>query len=79
MMEFVPPNAERLTKVKASDIKVGMYMSFPDRPWLETRFIFQGILLTTEKQVSEVRKECQHIFVNKEKSRTIQTLSLIHI
>ena len=73
MMEFVPPNAERLTKVKASDIKVGMYMSFPDRPWLETRFIFQGILLTTEKQVSEVRKECQHIFVNKEKSRTIQT------
>ncbi|GJM12265.1 MAG: hypothetical protein DHS20C12_06680 [Pseudohongiella sp.] len=50
-----------------------MYMSFPDRPWLETRFLFQGILLTTEKQVSEVQKECQHIFVNKEKSRKIQT------
>ena len=48
-------------------------MSFPDRPWLETRFLFQGILLTTEKQVSEVRKECQHIFVNREKSRVIQT------
>lgn len=73
MTEFVPPNAERLVKVKASDIKVGMYMSFPDRPWLETRFLFQGILLTTEKQVSEVRKECQHIFVDKEKSRRIQT------
>lgn len=73
MTEFVPPNAERLVMVKASDIKVGMYMSFPDRPWLETRFLFQGILLTTGKQVSEVRKECQHIFVNKEKSRTIQT------
>ncbi len=73
MTEFVPPNAERLMKVNASDIKVGMYMSFPDRPWLETRFLFQGVLLTTEKQVSEVRKECQHIFVDKEKSRTIQT------
>lgn len=73
MTEFVPPNAERLVKVPASDIEVGMYMSFPDRPWLETRFLFQGILLTTEKQVSEVQKECQHIFVNKEKSRKIQT------
>ena len=73
MTEFVPPNAERLVKVKGSDIKVGMYMSFPDRPWLETRFLFQGILLTTDKQVSEVRKECQHIFVDKKKSRAIQT------
>lgn len=73
MTEFVPPNAERLVKVKASDIKVGMYMSFPDRPWLETRFLFQGILLTTEKQVNEVRKEVEHIFVDKAKSREIQT------
>ncbi len=73
MTEFIPPNAERLVKVAAADIKVGMYMSFPDRPWLETRFLFQGILLTTEKQVGEVRKECQHIFVDKAKSREIQT------
>ncbi len=73
MSEFVPPNAERLVKVNASDIKVGMYMSFPDRPWLETRFLFQGILLTTDKQVSEVRGQCQHIFVDKNKSRAIQT------
>lgn len=73
MTEFMPPNAERLVKVNAPDIKVGMYMSFPDRPWLETRFLFQGVLLTTEKQVGEVRKECKHIFVSKEKSRVIQT------
>ncbi len=73
MTEFIPPNAERLEKVKAADIKVGMYMSFPDRPWLETRFMFQGILLTSEKHVKEVRAECQHIWVDKSKSRTIQT------
>ncbi|MEX0964249.1 MAG: HD-GYP domain-containing protein [Pseudohongiellaceae bacterium] len=73
MTEFVPPNAERLVKVDASDIKVGMYMSYPDRPWLETRFLFQGILLTNEKQVNEVCKECQHIFVDKAKSREIQS------
>lgn len=48
-------------------------MSFPDRPWLETRFLFQGVLLTTEKQVTEVQKECKHIFVDKAKSKEIQT------
>jgi len=73
MTDFVPPNAERLVKVMADDIKVGMYMSFPDRPWLETRFLFQGMLLATDKQVGEVRKECKHIFVNKDKSQRIQT------
>lgn len=73
MIEFVPPNSEKLEKVKASDIKIGMYMAYPDRPWLETRFVFQGILLSTEKQVKEVRGECQHIFVDRQKSMIIQT------
>ncbi len=48
-------------------------MAYPDRPWLETRFVFQGILLSTEKQVKEVRGECQHIFVDRQKSQIIQT------
>ncbi len=73
MSEFIPPNAERLERVKASDIKIGMYMAYPDRPWLETRFVFQGILLSTQKQVGEVRGECQHIFVDRQKSKIIQT------
>lgn len=50
-----------------------MYMSYPDRPWLETRFLFQGILLTTEKNVKEVSAECEYIWVDRAKSRTIQT------
>ncbi|MFK7864789.1 MAG: HD-GYP domain-containing protein [Pseudohongiellaceae bacterium] len=73
MAEFVPPNAERLEKIEAKNIKVGMYMSYPDKPWLETRFLFQGVLLTTEKQVSEVRGECKHIFVDRARSQEIQT------
>lgn len=73
MTEFLPPNAERLEKIQAKDIKVGMYMSYPDRPWLETRFVFQGVLLTTEKQVSEVRGECKHIFIDRARSEEIQT------
>lgn len=73
MTEFIPPNAERLEKVNSADIKVGMYMAFPDRPWLETRFLFQGILLTTQKQVNEVRGEVKHIFVDRQKSQVVQT------
>jgi len=48
-------------------------MAFPDRPWLETRFVFQGILLSTEKHVKEVKAECKYIWVDKQKSRAIQT------
>ena len=73
MTEFIPPNSEKLERVKAADNKVGMYMAFSDRPWLETRFVFQGILLTTAKQVNEVRGECQHIFIDRQKSKVIQT------
>jgi HD-GYP domain-containing protein (c-di-GMP phosphodiesterase class II) len=73
MSDFLPPNSEKLERVNASDIKIGMYMAYPDRPWLETRFVFQGILLSTAKQLKEVRGECQHIFVDRQKSRTIQT------
>ncbi len=73
MTEFTPPNSERLEKVNATDIKVGMYMAFPDRPWLETRFLMQGTLLKTEKQLGEVRVECKYIWVDRKKSRAIQT------
>lgn len=68
MADFTPPNVARLTKVRAEDIKIGMYMSHPDRPWLETPFLFQGLILDNEKLIAQVRAECEFIYVDKEKS-----------
>lgn len=68
MQEYTPPNAERLLKVNADEIKVGMYMSHPDRPWLETPFLFQGLLLDNDKLINQVKQVCKHIYVDQEKS-----------
>jgi len=68
MSEFIPPNVAKFVKVAAADIKIGMYMSFPDRPWLETPFLFQGLILDSEKLISQVQAECRFIYVDRAKS-----------
>ncbi len=68
MADYTPPNVAQLVKVMAIDIKVGMYMSHPDRPWLETSFLFQGLILDSEKLIVKVQAECKYIYVDKEKS-----------
>lgn len=68
MADFTPPNVAKFVKVPAEDIKVGMYMSYPDRPWLETPFLFQGLILDSDKLIAKVRAECKYIYVDKEKS-----------
>lgn len=37
---------EKLVEVNAEDLKIGMYASALDRPWLESSFLFQGFLIT---------------------------------
>ncbi|PCJ22438.1 MAG: metal-dependent phosphohydrolase [SAR86 cluster bacterium] len=69
MSEPSPPNNPKLVKVSVADIKVGMYMSQPDRPWLETSFLFQGFLLDSEKLLGKVRQECEFIYVDGDKSQ----------
>lgn len=68
-MDSHPPKTDReLIKVDANDIRLGMYMAYADRPWLETPFLFQGFLLDNDKLLDEVRKECEFIYIDKGKS-----------
>ncbi len=50
-------------KVDVSDLKPGMYVSRLDRPWLESPFPFQGFVLENWEQVNEVRKACDHVYI----------------
>jgi len=68
-MQGSPPvNNPDLVKISTTDITLGMYMSHPDRPWLETPFLFQGFVLSNQGLLNQVRKECRFIYVDKEKS-----------
>jgi putative nucleotidyltransferase with HDIG domain len=68
MQDDAPTLNPDLVKVDTKDIEIGMYMSKPDRPWLETTFLFQGFVLDTQELVDQVRSECDYIYVDREKS-----------
>ncbi len=68
-MQGGPPiNNPDLVKISTTALKLGMYMSHPDRPWLETPFLFQGFVLDNEDLINQVKRECRFIYVDKEKS-----------
>ena len=69
MSIFIPPESDReLVQVAADQIKRGMYMAYPDRPWLETPFLFQGFILDNDEIINQVKQECRFIYVDMGKS-----------
>ena len=56
-----------LREIPVEELCLGMYVSKLDRPWTETPFMFQGFVLTSEKQIEILRKHCKQVFVDPEK------------
>jgi HD-GYP domain-containing protein (c-di-GMP phosphodiesterase class II) len=54
-------------KVSVGDLKVGMYVSRLDRPWLETRFLFQGFHITNSEDIRDLRERCEYVYVDPER------------
>jgi len=42
-----------------------MYVSRLDRPWLETRFLFQGFRITTVTDIEELARHCEYVYMEK--------------
>ena len=51
-------------KLGVEQLKVGMYISELDRPWRETPFLFQGFEIRSEDEIRELRRYCQHVFID---------------
>lgn len=54
-------------KVKADILKLGMYVTRLDRPWLETPFLFQGFYANSEKDLADLRQYCRFVYIDDEK------------
>ncbi len=54
-------------KVYVQHLKPGMYVSSLDRPWTETDFMFQGLLLKGGADIARLRKHCEFVFVDIER------------
>lgn len=57
-----------IVKIYTSDLELGMYVSGLDRPWLETPFVLQGFRIETVEDLRTLRKFCQFVFIDTEKS-----------
>ena len=57
-----------LEKTAISDLQPGMYVARLDRPWLETPYKVQGILIRDDKDIERLTQYCNFVYVDTEKS-----------
>ncbi|WP_297187525.1 HD-GYP domain-containing protein [uncultured Porticoccus sp.] len=51
-------------KVSVADITMGMYVSCLDRPWSQTPFPIQGLLVKSPKEISALRNYCEYVYID---------------
>ena len=57
-------------RIPVSELRFGMYIAELDRPWTDTPFVFQGFVLSNEQQLEALRKYCQSVIVDVDRSTT---------
>jgi HD-GYP domain-containing protein (c-di-GMP phosphodiesterase class II) len=50
--------------VATQDLRIGMFVSELDRPWLESPFLIQGFLVEDQETLEQVRRECRFVYVD---------------
>lgn len=55
-------------KIYIEDLKPGMFVCELDRPWLDTPFMLQGLLIQSEEQIETLGKYCEYVYVDPLKS-----------
>ncbi|MDP3088923.1 MAG: HD-GYP domain-containing protein [Methylotenera sp.] len=54
----------RREKMHVSELDIGMYVSELDRPWLETPFMLEGLLIEDNEQIKTIKKLCEFVYVD---------------
>jgi putative nucleotidyltransferase with HDIG domain len=60
-----------LIKTDINKLKLGMYVSKLDRPWLETTFLLQGFPLNNEETLKKLQATCKYVYIDERKSKEI--------
>jgi putative nucleotidyltransferase with HDIG domain len=51
-------------KVPVEDLRLGMYVAELDRPWVGTRFMYQGFAISSVEALQELQRVCQFVYVD---------------
>ena len=54
--------------IEVDCLKVGMYVTDLDRPWLGTPFLLQGFLIEDEQQIAQLQQFCKLVYVDRRRS-----------
>jgi len=54
----------RYIKVSTSHLRLGMFVTDLDRPWLDTPFPIQGFLLEDKDDLRTLERFCQHVYID---------------
>jgi len=55
-------------QINSSELKLGMYVSSLDRPWLEVPFSVQGFRIESPEDILRIQKYCKYVYVDSTKS-----------
>jgi putative nucleotidyltransferase with HDIG domain len=58
-------------KIDVNDLEHGMFVSELDRPWTETPFLLQGVLIESGEDIAEFRRLCEYVYIDVERSRDV--------
>lgn len=50
-------------KIGVQNLRLGMYVSELDRPWIESRFLFQGFEIRTQEELDELVRVCKYVYI----------------
>lgn len=51
-------------KMDVDGLRIGMFVAELDRSWVGTPFLFQGFLIESPDELSQLRECCRHVFVD---------------
>ena len=54
-------------QIAVEELRLGMYVTELDRPWLGTPFPFQGFPVTSAHQIDELKQYCKTVFIDLER------------
>lgn len=54
-------------QIPIEELRLGMYVVELDRPWIGTKFAFQGFPLESDDQIEQLRSYCKSVYVDPER------------
>ena len=67
--------SDHVKEILVTQLKLGMYVSALDRPWLETPFLMQGFHINTLEDIGNLQALCEYVYVDVERQKEGYELS----